>query len=611
MPANPVKRSEMGAAVNSSAISPVKVGVGNGHLDGRAVTILSYDTLTRHVFVQYAGKFYIMKASVAPSNSSLKGRVSYYNRSKAEFFEGAQIIVDKEDLYDGDIDGEKLYEQFLELSDDREKVIGDYKPTAVKTNTTARKQLSKIGNWHSDRVGWQGVVSQYAYSFGDVISVVASAHNLVSDVFWGNISGNLTVQAGFRLISMLSVVTGFLGFCNASSEYVKANFYSDIDEIRISLVRMARAVTEVCNGLLAVSYRVMLLAGNAVSGFVLQKVGLAFTYVGSIYVVLLALPYTFSAYRGSKTLEVIQKKGVRQVLDLNDTDKKTLCSGVYKKFGLYKGEDLVDITKDQAYDFVDQVLSYDPLKDPLNDEYNSILKKGSIDMYITGEDKGLVEGKVNADLDGLLKELDLDKHFDSGFRETLRVSLTEFYNREIVRIKRVKDKHLETDFESLGDDLRKLAFESKDIDLNKMRKDVNKNIKISIVCFSMVALTFVSMFLTSGVPLLVIICINLSFSIYVMNLDFEYLYKNIEFIKTNDKKEKSLDIKVISIVALTTVVATVIGIITTKNLAVQFIQGILGLWILSKQHEIYKGLPKNKDKQIGSNVDTRRFEYAF
>lgn len=623
----------------------------------KSVVVLAHNRVNQDVFLRISNKYYHLRAQFSKGSTSAPGlnkkKVSHFNRSKSTDFDDVDVMELGEDLLEGhgDVDADKVYRQFLDNVDvnglddglldengqvDANKVYesskkdgpgsslhSSYRSGALKTQKVARNTFSKIGQWYKERGQNHDVVTGAVYALGDIPSITASTDHIVGFAQGLPSGGNLSIQAGFRIASVFSVLSGMLNVFSACKEYFESQVFQDVDQYRMSLVVMMRGLSEITSGALNVSYRVLLLIGHAASCVFMEKLGLISTWIGSIYILLLSAPFAYSSYRGTKTIKQVKSDdGFVSVFTLNEEDKRGLSLGLYKKYGLKGG--LTDLSNDPegVNDFVERMLTIDvSVNSSKYMEFNEQRKD-----YLTDEDTALIRQKVQEDI-AFLKTVNPELlHKMRHIHEELE----KYYGIEVVRLKRIKENHFMRDFAFSSEQVGELRSKSRVVGclteqekrklVSKMSKQLWANRAIFGLCVAIASISIASIFITGGVPLVFIIVTNLLLNAIMLGVDFYYLYKGLPMDSALEKsaqegesvkgvdKDNLADSKIQEsskpilhdcmsylFIGLATIAATVVGVIFTKDMGLKILQGALGVLMLGLQgHIMYRASKRSK-----------------
>jgi hypothetical protein len=541
-----------------------------GSLEGKSVVILAYNKTNHEVFVRQGAQFYSLKVQFYKNSSpttapAKRNKVTHYNRSCAKKFDEIQLYAAPEVLDGGDVDGSKVYADFLKSSGDNDEIVSSYKRTADKSNGVALNVLQGAGQWYKKSCASHGAVVQSAYTVGDVTPVVANVDQVVG-LTNGSPAGHLSLQAGFRLTSMLSLLTGVLGFFNACGKYSDAVKAGDVEDVKLAFISMGRGVVEIISGSLAVTYRALLLAGHLVSGFVLQKLSLVSTFFGCLYIMLLAAPFTNAVCRGSKAIAKIEKNhgNLSSVFELDDKDIKL---GVYKRLNINPIHD--KMSDDEICD------AYEALRSYSLDSDTQIVDK---EVKLLDSDKQIDDEEVE-----LLVLEDSLWLKNTLVGSNLKDLLTKHYKHEVMVQKNIIERHLKEDFALNDSQIQQIKTnESSNRILAHMKRQRKINFAIASLCFTMAVASIASVFITGGVPLVAYIVMSLFLNLAMLYVDGFYLWENVK----NSSKASSFDTKACLIVGLATIAATVVGIVFTKDLGLKIMQGAIGALMLAGQAKV-------------------------
>ena len=135
--------------------------------------------------------------------------------------------------------------------------------------------------------------------------------------------------------------------------------------------------------------------------------------------------------------------------------------------------------------------------------------------------------------------------------------------------------------------------------IKKMKSGLRFSNAFFTLCLGISVTTIISLYILTGMPLVLHLVITFSLNIGMLLADFYYLYKSIKSVN----KPLPFDLGVYALIGAITVVATVTGVIFTRDLGLQIMQGALGFLMLSGQAYIVKtALNKSEDDKNDGSV---------
>ena len=512
--------------------------------------------------------------------------------------EQMEIVLDALNESDGSTEVHKVYEEFLEATEENNKE--NWSCTYLvskKAKKASHSFFCRVGKDYTTNN--HDLITASAYASIDA-TVLASDIDTIAAGFVKGSSKHMSLQTVFRLTSVLSLITGILGFFYGCRLYAQGIIHKDKDVITLAKIQLVRSLLEFSFGLMQLVYRILLLIGHAAPKFVLQKIRNVIPVLGGLYIAFIAIPSTRSALHGNKIIKIVEKEhSFASIFALNKQQQESLRDKVYEEIGyeaLHEG-----LSDKQIYEVIESLDSY------MEKESASYLKlREDSDIYITKDDRKLIDTLVQKDLNVLRK----GKSYIALDR--LKDDLVRYYENEILRLKAKTDSHLSRDFGFSQKEVKALRQKTENNSLTQkelletldcMKSKRNLDLGLSLFLATMVVVMACSLFISGGTPLLVLTIAMLVTDVGMFLIDAYYLYASLK----QSGKKLPFDTKAFIAIGLTTAVASVLAIVATKEVALQFVEAVLCLWLVGVQVTAYNNLLGDpKEGVIDIDDESRR-----